>query len=166
MAKKQAPLNNRLARHVVDKRSGVVAAALRPADEDRSLFKVCWNVLGRVCPLAVADADGLTERLTEQSPFGSAQATGWVAGILGTGLVYPSSADPPADPKLRALEDEVIAALGPDAVWYANGDHPLPAFRPRRSSRGWSPITRATFELVVAARGNGLDLVLARIDED
>ncbi len=166
MAKKQAPLKNRLARHLTTKNVGVVAAALRPADQHRSLFEVCWDVLSPVCPLAVADADDLAERLTERPPFGPAQAVGWVAGILGTTLTYPSGADPLADPKLRALEDAVIAALGPEAVWYANGDHPLPAFRPRQSGRGWNPVTRATFDLVVAARGNGLDLVLARVDED
>jgi hypothetical protein len=146
-----------------------VAATLRPADEDRSLFEVCWEVLNPVCPLAVEDADELAERLTERPPFGSAQAAGWIAGILGTTLAYPSSPDPLTDPKLRGiedLEDEVIAALGPDALWYANGEHPLPALRPRRSGHGWSPITRATFDLVIAARGNGLDLVLARVDED
>ncbi|MCQ4082303.1 hypothetical protein NGB36_17250 [Streptomyces sp. RB6PN25] len=93
------------------------------------------------------------------------QATGWVAGILGTGLSYPSSSDPPTDPRLRALQDEVIAALGPETVWYANGDHPLSSLRPCRSERCWSPITRATIDLVVAARGNGFDLVLARVDE-
>lgn len=166
MAKKQAPLKNRLARHLTTGDLGVVAAALRSADEDRSLFEVCWDVLNSVCTLAVADADDLTERLTERPPFGSAQATGWIAGILGTGLAHPSSADPLANPKLRALEDEVIAALGPDAVWCVNGEHPLSALRPRRSERGWSPITHATFDLVITARGNGLDLVLARIDED
>lgn len=166
MAKKQAPLKNRLARHLTTGDVGVVAAILRPVDERRTLFEVCWDVLSPVRPLAVADADALAERLTEQPLFGSAQATGWVAGLLGTGLAYPSGRDPLADPKLRALEDEVIAALGPDAEWYANGDHPLQALRPRRSERGWSPVTRATFDLVVAARGNGLDLVLARVDED
>lgn len=166
MAKKKAPLKNRLARHQTTGNVGVVAATLRPADEGRSLFEICWEVLNPVCPLAVADADELAERLTERPPFGSAQAAGWVAGILGTTLAYPSSADPLTDPKLRGLEDEVIAVLGPDAVWYTNGDHPLPTLRPPRSGHGWSPITRATFDLVVTARGNGLDLVLARVDED
>ncbi len=166
MGKKRTPLKNRLARYLTTGEVGVVAAALRPADADRSLFEVCRDVLRPVCPLDMADADDLAERLTERPRFGSAQAGGWVAGILGTGLAYPSSADPLADPKLRALEEEVIAALGPDAVWYANDEHPLPAFRPRRSASGRSPITRATFDLVVAARGNGLDLVLARVDED
>src|SRR2546421_6967168 len=86
MAKKQSPLKNRLVRHVTTGKVGVVAAALRPADEDRPLFEVCWDVLNPVCPLAVTDADELTERLTERPPFGSAQATGWIAGILGTAL--------------------------------------------------------------------------------
>lgn len=166
MAKKTAPPKSRLARHLTTGDVGVVAAALRPVDEGRSLFQVCWDVLSPVCPLAVADADGLAELLTERPPLGSAEATGWVAGLLGTGLAHPSGGDPLADPKLRALEDDVIAALGPNAEWYANGDHPLPELRPHRSGRGWSPVTRATFDLVVAARGNGLDLVLARVDED
>lgn len=166
MAKKQALLKNRLARHLTKGEMGVVAAALRPADEDRSLFEVCWDVLSPAYPLAVSDADGLADCFTGRPPFGSAEATGWVAGVLGAGLAYPSSGDPLADPKLRAIEDDVIAVLGPDAVWHSNGDHPLPAFRGCRSERGWNPITRATFDLVVAARGNRLDLVLARVDED
>jgi hypothetical protein len=166
MAKKQSPLKNRLARHQTTRNVGVVAATLRPADENQSLFEVCWKILNSACPLAVADTDELAQHLTQQPPFGSAQATGWIAGTLGTPLAYPSSSDPLADPKLRTLEEEVIAALGPDAVWYTNGDHPLPAFRPPRSECGWNPLTQATFDLVIVARGNGLDLVLARIDED
>lgn len=166
MAKKPAPLSNRLARYQADRHSGVVAATLQPTDENHSLQEVTWDVLNRACALAVADPAELAERLTERPVFSSAQATGWVAGICGVSLAHPSGADPLADPKLRAIEDEVIAALGPDAVWHANGEHPLPALRTDRRPRGWSPILDATFDLVIAARGNGLDLVLARADED
>lgn len=51
MAKKPSPLKNRLARQVTRRGVGVVAVALRPADERRSLFEFCWTVLNRVCPL-------------------------------------------------------------------------------------------------------------------
>jgi hypothetical protein len=166
MAKKPSPLPNRLARHRADRRSGVVAAVLRPADADRSLFEVAWDVLNRASPLEVTDLAGLAECLTGQPAFTSAQAAGWVAGILGGSLAYESATDPLADPKLVALEADVVAALGPDAVWHANGDHPLPAFHDARLGGGWSPVIRATFDRVVVARGNGLDLVLARADED
>ncbi|WAL69185.1 hypothetical protein ORV05_15915 [Amycolatopsis cynarae] len=163
MAKKRASLKNRLARHQTARDVGVVTAALRPADGDRSLAEVCWDVLNPVCRLVVSDADELAQCLTVR--FHSAQATGWVAGILGAGLAYPSRADPLADPDLRALEEEVIDALGPDALWCASGDYEQSALHGRQL-RGWNPVTRATFDLVVAVRGNGLDLVLARTDED
>lgn len=142
-----------------------MAAVLQPADEHRVLFEVCWDLLSRRFPLVVANADELAECLTDRPSFGSAEAVGWGTGALGASLVYPSN-DPFTDPKLRALEDEVIEALGPDAVWYANGDHPLPAFLRHGSGRGWRPILDATADLVVGARGNGLDLVLARAEED
>jgi hypothetical protein len=167
MAKKPSPLKNRLARFQADKRSGVVAAALLPADESRSLAEVVWSVLSQDTALAVSDAAELAECLTDRPAFGSAEASGWVAGLLAGSLARPDTADPLANPTLRALDEEVIAALGPDAVWYASGDHPIPAFRTGRGSRGgWRPILDATFDRVVAARGNGLDLVVARVDED
>lgn len=168
MAKKPAPLKNRLARFQTDKRSSVVAAALQPADESLPLPEVVWRVLSQVpVELAVADPAELAECLTGRPSFSSAEATGWVAGVLAGDLVRPGDADPLADPVLRALEQEVIAALGPDAVWYANGEHPLPALRTGRAGRGgWQPIVDATFDLVLAARGSGLDLVLARAEED
>lgn len=166
MTKKPTPLPNRLARFQAARNSGVVAAALQPADESRSLFEVAWDVLIGTSQTEVSDPSALKERFAGRSAFSSEEATGWVAGVLGGSLAFPSATDPLADPKLRALDTDVIAALGPDAVWYANGDHPLPAFRGGRGERSWSPVMRATFDLVVLARGNGLDLVLARTDED
>ena len=168
MAKKPAPLKNRLARFQADRRSGVVAAALLPTEEGRPLPEVVWRVLSHHgVELAVADVAELAERLTDRPSFGSAEATGWVAGALAGNLVRPGDADPLADAALRALEQEVIAALGPDAVWHANGEHPVPTLRTGRAGRGgWRPIVEATFDLVVAARGSGLDLVLVRAEED
>lgn len=143
-----------------------MAAALQPVDESRSLFEVAWDVLSRTSEMGIADAAELEERFIRRPAFSSAEAAGWVAGVLGGSLAYSSAADPLGDPKLRALETEVVTALGPDAVWHANGDHPLPAFRGGQGERGWSTAMQATFDLVVLARGNGLDLVLARTDED
>lgn len=70
------------------------------------------------------------------------------------------------DPELRALENDVIAALGPEARWYSNGDHPMPAFRHPAHGRSWQSVTNATFDLLLAVRGNGLDLVLYTAQED
>ena len=166
MAKRPAPLPNRLARYRSARNSGVVAAALQPAAESRSLFEVAWDVLNRASEMEIADATELEERLKRQPQFGSAEATGWIAGVLGGSLAFQPTANPLDDPKLRAIEAEVVAALGPDALWYTNSDHPLPAVRAGRGGRGWASVMRATFDLVVLARGNGLDLVLARTDED
>ena len=168
MVKKSSSLTNRLARQVTGSGgSGVVAAALRPAAEDRPLGAVVWEVLSPACKLAVADAAEFANRFAGLAEFGTGQATGWIAGLLGTfGPFLDQGADPLADPKLRTLEDDVLAALGLDAVWQASGEHPVPAFRPRRRTFGGMQIIEATFELVVAARGNGWDLVLARADED
>jgi hypothetical protein len=165
MAKKPSPLQNRLARHQA-RSAGVIAAVLQPADASRSLFEVAWDLLNRLCPLEVADAAELAECFAQHPAFSSADASGWVVGVLGASLAYPSTADPLADPRLIALETGVVAALGPDAAWAANGDHPLEQFRDGRRERGWSPVIQATFDRVVVARGNGLDLVLARADED
>ncbi len=160
MARKPAPLKNRL------KRGRAQVAVLRPEDFGKSIGEICWELLRPVCPLDVADAAELTERLERQPAFTSAEATGWVVGALASDLAYYGrDEDQNAlmdDPKLRAIEDEVIAALGPEARWYTNSTHPLPRFRRAGHGRGWVSITRATFDLVVAARGNGLDLVLSR----
>ena len=166
MAKKPSPLRNRLARHQADRHSRAYTALLTPTDEDRSLFEVAWDALRRSDLFDIADADALAERFTWLPAFDSAAATGWIAGILSGSLAYPEATDPLSDPKLCALEADVIAALGPKARWYANGGHPLPGLVPAGKSQGWWPITTATFDRAVVARGNGVDLVLACTDED
>jgi hypothetical protein len=169
VAKKRGPLKNRLERLVTTPgRPGVKVAALRPEDPHRSIGEVCWDLLKPLCPLAVESAAELTDRLERWPAFTSAEATGWVVGALADQLVHgwePADALMD-DPRLRAVEDEVIAALGPDAHWHANGSHPLRRFR--RAGDGWAfdPVTRASFDQVVAARGNGLDLVIVRTAED
>ncbi|NUP42363.1 MAG: hypothetical protein HOY76_36360, partial [Streptomyces sp.] len=50
------------------------------------------------------------------------------------------------------------------ARWLANSGHPLPGRA--AGGRGWSPVTTATFDLLVAARGADLDLVVLRAQED
>lgn len=168
MARRPSPLRNQLARYQNARNSSVVAAVLKPADADRSLFEVAWDVLkSQAFPLEVTDAAGLAECLTRSKPFGAAQAAGWVAGVLDAKFAYPLKEDELPDAKLLALDDDVIAALGADSVWYANSDdHPLAAFRESARGFGWSPVTRATFDVVVVARDRGLDLVLAAVDED
>jgi hypothetical protein len=169
MGKKRGPLKNRLARRVTTTDGpGVKVAALLPEDPRRCIGEVCWELLQPMCPLAVNDAAGLTQCLEHWPAFASREATGWVVGTLANRLAYgyePVDAllD---DPKLRAIEAEVIAALGPVARWQANSNHPLRRFR--RAGQGWSvrPVTRAAFDQVVVARGNGLDLVILRTAED
>jgi hypothetical protein len=169
MAKKRGPLKNRLTRFATPPgRPGVKVAALRPEDSRRSIGEICWELLRPLCPLAVAGAAELTDRLERWPAFTSAEATGWVVGALADRLVhgYEPADALMDDPRLRAIEDEVIAALGPDAYWRANSNHPLRRFR--GTGDGWSfdSITRASFDQVVAARGNGLDLVIVRTAED
>lgn len=167
MAKKRAPLDNRLARLATGRGQGVRVAILRPEDTGRTIGEVCWRALQPVVPLTVTGAAELTERLERRGPFGSRQATGWIVGVLGGALTDSRSCDAATDdPRLRALEVEVIDALGPDALWWTNSTHPLPRFRPPAAGREWDAVTGATFDLVLAARGNSLDLVLARTEED
>ena len=167
MAKKRAPLTNRLARFATGSGQGVRVAVLQPEDSGRTIGEVCWQVLQPVVPLTVTDAAELTGRLERRSPFGSQKATGWIAGVLGGSLTDGRACDAATDdPRLRAIEDEVIDALGPDARWWTNSTHPLPRFRPPGTGREWDAVTRATFDLVLTARGNSLDLVLARTEED
>ncbi|WP_327297340.1 hypothetical protein [Streptomyces sp. NBC_01197] len=167
MTKKRSPLKNRLARFETSGDHGVRVAVLRAEASGLSIGEVCWQLLQPVCPLEVTDASELTEHLERRPPFTSAEATGWVLGALG-GDLADSRADHALmeDPKLRSIEDDVIVALGPDARWYTNSDHPLQRFRRVGSGRSWEGVTRATYDLVVAARGNGLDLVLVRTEED
>lgn len=167
MAKKRSPLKNRLARFETAGCHGVRVAVLRPEASGLSIGDVCWQLLQPVCPLEVADASELTELLERRPPFTSAEEAGWVLAALDGDLVFDRDDDALMnDPKLRSIEDDVIAALGPDARWYTNGDHPLKRFRRDGRCRSWASVTRATFDLVVAARGNGLDLVLVRTEED
>ncbi|WP_405778578.1 hypothetical protein [Streptomyces sp. NBC_00859] len=64
-------------------------------------------------------------------------------------LAYGTSADDALvdDARLRGIELDVIEALGPDAHWYATGDHPLEGFRPAEPQlRDVRPAARGTWE--------------------
>ncbi|WP_328537315.1 hypothetical protein [Streptomyces sp. NBC_00344] len=166
MAKKKSSLKNRVARCGVGRGGGMNVAALLPEAPRLSIGEVCWKLLRPGGHLEVADAPELTGRLFRT--FTSSEATGWVVGALACDLAYGSSEenDLMDDPKLRSLENDVIEALGPDAHWYSNGDHPLPMFRSPGDGRSWHSVTDATFDLLLAVRGNGLDLVLYTAQED
>ncbi|SDN53506.1 hypothetical protein [Actinacidiphila guanduensis] len=163
MAKKQAPLPNRLARLATRLSRSTTVAVLRPADHRRPLADVCWDVLDGQpgVTLAVSGPGDLAERLARHPSFTTAEADGWITGTLLTDLA--SAAGPPAgDPQADAVEQEVLAALGPDARWQTNSTHP----RASPSGRSWDVVTTATFDLLVTARGPAYDLVLLRSQDD
>ncbi|WP_406349280.1 hypothetical protein OHA44_37060 [Streptomyces sp. NBC_00144] len=166
MAKKKSSLKNRLARFQAAGRLEVASFQLDTGG--LSLADICCRLIRQVAPLEDEEAARLTECLQGEPTFTADRATGWVVGMLAADLAYGTSADNALmdDARLRAIEDDVIEALGPDAHWYATGDHPLSRFRPAGSGRGWMSLTPATYDLLLAARGNGFDLVLFRTQED
>ncbi|MFE1765064.1 hypothetical protein ACFW81_12710 [Streptomyces angustmyceticus] len=60
----------------------------------------------------------------------------------------------------RRAATKTMAILGPGAEWFSNIDGPW------ANGRAWNPVTRHTFDGVVAGRGNGFVVVLLQVGED
>ncbi|MEU9158430.1 hypothetical protein AB0D59_49885 [Streptomyces sp. NPDC048417] len=60
----------------------------------------------------------------------------------------------------RRAATKTTAILGPGSEWFSNIDGPW------TNGRAWNPVTRHTFDGVVAGRGNGFVVVLLQVGED
>ncbi|MFJ5534197.1 hypothetical protein [Streptomyces sp. NPDC093261] len=74
-------------------------------------------------------------------------------------LVYPATPCRDRDHVHRAAE-RVVSLLGYHSAWYTN----ISDLSPR--ARAWDPLTRHTFDGVVAGIGNGFAVTLLQVGED
>ncbi|WP_030462991.1 hypothetical protein [Kitasatospora sp. NRRL B-11411] len=102
----------------------------------------------------------LHERLEVRVP--AARAADWMAATLWQDLVFRSDAGP--DPRAVADAGELVALLGPDADWRANGHAAHPA--PGGAHRGWRSVTECTFDAALVGIGGGYAVVVVAVGED
>ncbi|RRQ72667.1 hypothetical protein CQW39_31665 [Streptomyces griseofuscus] len=74
-------------------------------------------------------------------------------------LVFPGSARRGRTHARRAAE-RVVRLLGYEAAWYTNITDLSPG------ARAWNPVTRHTFDGVVAGTGGSFSVVLLQVGED
>lgn len=74
-------------------------------------------------------------------------------------LVFPGSARRDRA-HVHRMAEKVVGLLGHGSDWYTN----ISELSPR--IRAWEPVTRHTFDGVVAGTGNGFTVVLLQVGED
>ncbi|GAA2105053.1 hypothetical protein GCM10009759_41830 [Kitasatospora saccharophila] len=135
--------------------------------------RLCWDALRAVdligpacwCPRpgrhsSPHDDRLVHERLRVRVP--AADALTWMTHTLGQNLVH-THGNPPGR-RARELAEPLVALLGPDADWRANGyaAHPAPAGH----NRSWGSVTPFTFDAALVGIGNGRTVVAVATGED
>jgi hypothetical protein len=86
-------------------------------------------------------------------------ATELMVNLSADSLVFPGN--PQRDiAHARQAATKAISMLGPGSEWFSNIDGPW------RNGRAWNPVTRHTFDGVIAGRGAGFVVVLLQVGED
>ncbi|MFF4060933.1 hypothetical protein ACFYZ8_37395 [Streptomyces sp. NPDC001668] len=86
-------------------------------------------------------------------------ATELLVGLSNDSLVF--SGHPRRDrTRVRQTAAKAISILGPGSEWFSNLDGSWP------NTGAWNPVTRHTFDGVVAGRGRGFVVVLLQVGED
>ncbi|MET7735740.1 hypothetical protein ABZT02_30890 [Streptomyces sp. NPDC005402] len=111
---------------------------------------------------AVRGATGPTTLMEIESalrPVTRDTATDLMVNLSIGSLVFPGH---PARDHTRARRTaaKAISILGPGSQWFSNIDGSW------ENGRAWKPVTRHTFDGVVAGRGNGLVVALLQVGED
>ncbi|MEU8995570.1 hypothetical protein ACGFSD_06830 [Streptomyces caniferus] len=86
-------------------------------------------------------------------------AAGLMVSLSTDSLVFPGH--PWRDrAHARRAATKVMSILGPGSEWFSNIDGPW------ENGRAWNPVTRHTFDGVVAGRGGGFVVSLLQVGED
>ncbi|MEW2576487.1 hypothetical protein [Streptomyces syringium] len=86
-------------------------------------------------------------------------ATELIVNLSVDSLVFPGH--PRRDlAHARRAATQAIAILGPESEWFSNIDGPW------ENGRAWNPVTRHTFDGVIAGRGGGFVIALLQVGED
>jgi hypothetical protein len=111
---------------------------------------------------AVKGATGPTELREIESalrPVTRDTATELLVDLSNDSLVF--SGHPRRDrTRVRHTAAKTISILGPGSEWFSNIDGSWP------DAWSWNPVTRHTFDAVIAGRGRGLVVVLLQVGED
>ncbi|MBV6699375.1 hypothetical protein [Kitasatospora aureofaciens] len=142
-------------------------------DDGRGHGQLCWDVLeptgllrphcghcthGHGGPRSAQQADSALKIHVPPQ-----EAAPWIAATLVRNLVFRGE-EGDVRPVAEAVGAGLVALLGPQAQWRANG---CVAYREgARGNVGWSPVTEATFDAAVVGIGNGHAVVIVATGED
>ncbi|WP_141666081.1 hypothetical protein [Streptomyces hirsutus] len=112
-----------------------------------------YAVEGAVGPDSSAEVEGALSRIDGEC------AVELLTCLAADDLVFPGAGRRDRTHALRAAE-RVVRLLGHESVWYTN----ISDLSPR--SRAWNPVTRHTFDGLVAGAGGHFTVVLLQVGED
>lgn len=112
---------------------------------------------GGLAGSAPASAADLMTKLGEVA---QAEATDVLVWLLSTTMAYrgPGRYD---ESKARDVANTLVGLLGHGTRWWVNTETVGP-----KGARGWSPVTRCTFDAVVVGVGGGVLVTILAVDED
>ncbi len=138
---------------VVDEAGGSVPELVRQvAAEAEEAWKL-YAVEGAVGPDTPVEIDDALLQVDAE------RAVELMTYLATYDLVFPGSGRRDRLHARRAAE-RVVRLLGYEAAWYTNITDLLPG------ARAWNPVTRHTFDGVVAGTGGSFTLVLLQVGED
>jgi hypothetical protein len=115
-----------------------------------------WGPGGTAGSVPANPAD-LMAKLGEVEQPAAANALGW---LLSTTMAYggPGRYD---GRKARDVVNTLVGLLGHGTRWWVNTEAVGPT-----GARGWSPVTRCTFDAIVVGAGGGVLVTILAVDED
>ncbi|MFD9465851.1 hypothetical protein [Streptomyces sp. NPDC060027] len=138
---------------VVDKAGGSVPEVVHQvATKAKQVWKD-YAVEGAVGPDTPSEVEGAL------SPIDDERAVELLTYLATDDLVFPGTRRRDRPHAHRAAE-RVVRLLGYQSVWYTNISDLSPG------ARAWDPVTRHTFDGVVAGTGGNFTVVLLQVGED
>jgi hypothetical protein len=138
---------------VVDKAGGSVPELVHQVATDAERAWQKYAVKGAVGPDTPAEVEHALSQIDGE------RAVEYLTYLAADDLVLPGAERRDRTHARRAAE-RVVRLLGYESVWYTNISDLSPC------ARGWNPVTRHTFDGVVAGTGVRFNVVLLQVGED
>lgn len=110
-------------------------------------------VRGATGPTTVEEIEAALRPVTRET------ATDLIVNLSAYSLVFPGH---PRRDRAHATRSasKAVSILGPEAEWFSN------IYGPWQNGRAWDPVTRHTFDGVIAGRGRGFVVAVLQVGED
>ncbi|MFF0966448.1 hypothetical protein ACWDQO_08400 [Streptomyces sp. NPDC003703] len=138
---------------MVDEAGGSVPELVRQVAAEAEEAWKQYAVVGAVGPDTPVEIDDALLQIDAK------RAVGFLTYLATYDLVFPGSGCRDRTHARRAAE-RVVRLLGYEAAWYTN------IIDLSSGARAWNPVTRHTFDGVVAGTGESFTVVLLQVGED